>query len=65
MALVETHSPEAAYASKDNIVVPHPRAGGKPASAVAALAKTHSEQRLRGAYAGKTLSAAPTPRQEP
>lgn len=64
MAELETHSPEAAYASKDNILKPHPRAGGRPTAEVQTDAKTHAEQRLRGRLAGKTLNSAPTIPQE-
>lgn len=60
MAGIETHSPEAAYATKENIVVPKVQ----NASAIAARAKVHIEQRLAGSTAGKTLNSAPTLKQE-
>jgi hypothetical protein len=75
MSELETSSPPANYVSRNNIVVPNPRAGGQTAVEVAVRAKTHIEDRLglgdtplpatgETPLQGKTLSAVSTPKQE-
>lgn len=76
MAEYETSSPEEAYASRNNIVVPNKRAGGPPTLTEAQnRAKTNHEDRIGKSggnasqghppLAGKTLNSAPTLQQEP
>ncbi len=76
MAEYETHSPEAAYASRNNIVVPNKRAGGPPTLTEAQnRARAEVEETIgqsggnaaqgRPPLAGKTLNSAPTLQQEP
>lgn len=76
MAEYETTSPEAAYASRNNIVVPNKRAGGPPTlTEHQNAAKARVEETIgqsggnasqgRPPLAGKTLSSAPTLTQEP
>lgn len=72
MADLETSSPDSNYASRSNIVLPHPRAGGSPTAAeVAVRAKADIEGRIglpqdlpASPLASKTLSAVSTPKQE-